>query len=183
MSALINHTYFAGELLIPNWQNNAAIQERIADFVNKYEQSYLDSAMGVEFAELFRAGITSDRFAKLKNGGVFKLSDGSSIRFGGIANGTNFKSPIASLVYYWWQRDVNSASTDSGEVNISPDKATMQSAKVKAVRAWNDMVWETLKLWQILLLSVNDDGSKVYAEFNSDYVDSKMFTTINQFGI
>ena len=193
MSALINHTYFVGELNIPNWQNTEGIREDINALVSTYEQKYLDAAMGAEFADLFRSGITDERFAKLVNGGVFTISGGAflafngisrkAIRFDGLANNASKRSPIASLVYYWWQRKSATTSTNSGETITEPDKAVAASANEKAKRAWNDMVEQTTILHGILSLAVDTDGNKIYPEFDYNMVDTVMIQRINLFGI
>lgn len=171
MSNLIDHTFFVGELNIPN-TDRPDVQERLQYFIRKYEPMFLRQALGEALYGAFSNGLEEEPISvgwgNLKARLV--LEDG------------DFKySPIAAYVYYWYMRDQATVTTGVGEAVPNTDNAQRASAMQKMVSAWNEMCYEVASLHTFLNAS-----PEVYQPWDSKYSRGAFITwcsPINTFNL
>lgn len=162
--ALIDASYFVGELNIPN-TSKPGVSERLTHFIAKREEELLRSLLGVELHEAYKAGIAvaepDQKWKDLRDGKVY---DGYGIMYKwmGLRVAATKESLIANYVYYWWMRDKTTITTEVGEVDVEADKSTAKSnSKAKQCRAWNEMV-----KWNRELVKFLDVNRATYPEWD-----------------
>ncbi len=165
---LIDSTYFIGEINIAQL-GQQYVQEHLDNLISKYEPKYLRSVLGNAFAKLFDTGRNADsveeRWTKLISGDDYTDKHGIEQRWDGFTN-EMLVSPIANYVYYWYTRDNATDTTASGEQTDTPIGAVGASPALKQSRAWNEMVAMNCRLHDFLLNKKDDNGDRVYPEFD-----------------
>lgn len=86
------------------------------------------------------------------------------------------KSLIANYIYYWYQKDQQTTTVGSGEVNNASQNATNTTGGRKAARAWNEMAHMNRELYAFL-----EANRTVYPEY--DRPDRYLIQTVNVQGI
>lgn len=183
---LVTPDYFVGEINIVGWESSSIpTRERLCALIATREPEFLEHALGYSFASLFTSGVTNSvpKYLNIKNGAEWKHENGKTYRFNGLAKDKTTISPIANFIYYWWCRDNDTQSTTLGETDTKTDNSTSRSANAKAVRAYNVAANECRKLWTMLYYAVNEDGTKVYPEFDIQDVNQLQLSPINVFGL
>lgn len=166
---LIDHTYFVGEILIPNLTGDNPVVsgnvEEINRFIKKYEKEYLLHVLGEDLYKVFIAGMAVEpieaKWTDLKS----KLID------------TDIPaSPIADYVYYHVMRDRFTNTSALGEVEAAVENGNYAVNSYKMARAYNEAVryGSTLRSWL-------SDNIATYPEF--DTAGSYTLRTVNIFGI
>nr|DAP84377.1 MAG TPA: hypothetical protein [Caudoviricetes sp.] len=186
MSAVITYENFKGEILISGWETSNGAREELTLLISQYEPQYLSEIMGIEFYELFTAGIANEeeRFLKLLTGGKFYENSTTAVKallFRGLSSDTYWSQPIADYVYYWYCRLNDSQMGESGEMAGTPNNAKRVSASMKAVQAWNRSVVLANQLQIILAYGVDENGVRIYPEFEME--SAKTLKPINLYGI
>lgn len=141
--SLIDITYFNASNFIPQLSlpyNRA----RLESFINEREPEYLREVMGESLSAAFLAGISvpevdiQQRWKDLRDGKDYTVGT-YVMRWNGFVNDKKV-SPIANYVYYWWNREVASFNTGSGQVLPTVENGTRVSGADKMVRQWNAAV-------------------------------------------
>lgn len=175
--ALINNSYFYGDLLIPQ-KSSAAVTANLNWFINQYEEKYLTEILGYELYRDFKAGIEAatpdQQWIDLRDGKEFTDRNGTLTKWKGLCFGTY--SPIANYVYYWYMRDSNTTTAGSGEVSANVSEPV--SPAFKMIRAWNQMVQ-----WNCELINFLDSNSVAYPQYSNNCSRRNLLITINRFGI
>ena len=176
MANIVSPPDFVYEIALP--QSEDLVKTRkICSFINNYEAEFRLFALGNAVNEAFEAGITANtqKWIDLRDGVVYEV-DGKSIKYGGI------KQLIRQYVYYHYMRNEVSTTTHTGEKK----EAAANSADFnlhKAVQQWNVMSRDIQKMWDFLYDRVDDDGEKVYSEFETCEINTENFRPINLLGI
>lgn len=140
---IINPTYFAGDLTIPQL-SQPAVQNTLSWFINEYEPKFLNDLLGYQLYSDYTAGITGATpaaiWTELRDGKEYTNKFGRLDKWKGLSftlNGVK-KSPIANYIYYWYLR--NEATTTTGGGEVASNVAMPASPAGKMTRAWNQMV-------------------------------------------
>jgi hypothetical protein len=180
---LIDQKYFVGELDIPN-TDRPEVQERLNLFIAKYENELLYDLFGYQLHRDFLAGLEvnpiAEKWTNLRDGVEYTNRYGRLTKWRGLITPDRYESPIASYVYYFWNKDTYTQSVGIGEVKTKAENATVVSPMYKMIRAWNEMVKAVHELRYFL-----DDPSMSYAGWSSFYSQrlARKYDFINQFGI
>lgn len=181
MANIIDKTYFdGGELNIPG-TDTLAIQELIIDFISKYEKKYLQKALGYPLYKLFVAdgyeNPASQRFRDLLNGGIEWTDQNSKVH---LWNGLKvmFDSPLATYIYYWFQRNNATFTSVQGEVKGKSENSTNADISLKLMRCWNEMSATTCQLWSYLKYA-KTAAVATYPEFDICDVETRHFGKIS----
>src|SRR5690349_3824485 len=125
---LIDHTYFIGEINIPN-TNEINVSELVNHFILKYEEKYLIELLGETLYTQFKEGLLLEpipgEWVMLRNA---LISESPKL------------SPIANYVYYYWQKDGVTQTTGIGEVVSKSENSVRVSPANKVRSAWSEMV-------------------------------------------
>lgn len=189
---LIDRTYFDGPILLPVANNEESIDQAI----DLYHNEYLQKVMGLSLYNAFMAGIVS---------GGSGFSSGFSSGFGGsgviddrwdwIINGHSYtysgypytwrgiRTAIANYVYWHYREDNTTLTATMGEIGSTVENGVIVSPDNKMVRAWNDMAGWDRELAHMLYHLVDEDGVKVYPEFNQCEPTGEVYYPVNRFGI
>lgn len=146
--ALIDKTYFTGELDIPD-TGNANVEARLNSFINKYEPKFLTLLLG---AALYGDYKTAKAAATEEAPLAAIWTDLEAL----------VKSLLAGYVYYWYMRDAATKTTGVGEVKPAVENGAVVDSMAKQVRAWNEMAEGIRDLYDML-----DAGA--YASWTSTY--------------
>lgn len=150
---LIDHTYFIGEINLPN-TTKADVQERLNFFINKYEEKLLIELLGYDLYKQYKTGLTAQepesKWLDIRDGAEYTNSAGIMFKWDGLRNEETKKSMIANYVYYWWMRNEVSQTSAVGEVITTTENAVRTSPSVKMSRAWNEMVESSWRLIRFL---------------------------------
>ncbi len=173
--SLIDKTYFIGEINLPGLQNSDNV-DALTVFIQKYEQRYLQQALGYPLWKLFNAsynpGPAKGRFLILQEGAEFTNDKGWVNLWTGLTN-TELLSPIANYIYYWYTRDNVTFTSTIGEVKSNSENSQNADAMIKQMRAYNEMVDQTELLRDFLKYAVDGDGNILFPEWEVDNPSSK----------
>lgn len=167
--ALIDRTYFVGELTIPGLQSPAVSAELTA-LIAKYEVEYLRTVLGYSLAKLFLSAIAGGspaaRFVAIRDGAEYTDTYDRLQVWEGLANSSK-ESPIANLTYFWWVRNAASNTAGAGEVKSNTENARGASPYLKQMKAWNAMCDMTDSLVAYINANIADypeytDSANVY---------------------
>lgn len=156
---LIDHTYFIGELNIPD-TGKENVQEWLSVFISKYEPELLQAILGYALYKAFKVGLTvtpiEARWTALRDGKEYTSTNGHLRKWPGliVVDGLSKRSPIANYVYFHWSRDKVSRTTATGEVKDNSEGSTGVSAQYKQKNAWNEMAYWISEL--IVFLNANE---------------------------
>jgi hypothetical protein len=180
--ALIDSTFFQGNLLIPNLDKDT-VQATVEYYINEYENKFLESLMGLDLytkyvAEAVDVTPLPARWADVVNGKTGNKWRGLIYTPG--ANEDFKKSPVANYVYFHYMRDTHTQSTGIGEVKTKAENADTVSPSLKMIRAWNEMVDDVYHFWNFVY-----QYGTLYPEWTSTHVYNyrREFQKINQFNI
>lgn len=164
--ALIDHTFFVGELNIPN-THRPDVQERLLWFIKKYEPEFLNAVLGAPLYAAFQTGI-----AAAEPEAVWTVLKNALMHVDG-----DFKySPIANYVYYWYMRDQATITTGVGEAKPNVDHAAPAESAQKMVRAWNEMSAQVTSLHTLL-----NQSASLYPDLDYRYI--RGHAPINSFNL
>jgi len=120
MANIIQPTDFEAELFIAN-AAQPGVSGELNSFITKYERLFLRQLFGDTFYAVFIADITEQRFIDL------------------IAI-PEFKTGIASYIYYYYIRNQVTQTVGMGNVEPKSGNATVTNHGRKQTRAFNEMV-------------------------------------------
>jgi hypothetical protein len=182
--ALIDTSYFVGELNIPD-TDNPNVAERLTFFISKYEEQLLRNVLGNALYAAYVAGIAAatpdQKWLDLRDGKTYTDQAGKTKYWMGFRKASTKQSLIAPYVYYWYQRDRVTITSGIGEVESNADNSSkVASPGRKMMRAWNEMADLVCDLVHFLNTKVDD-----YPQWKevSSYCVLKEFRPINCFGI
>lgn len=179
MEALINDTYFWGELYIPklsNTSSNVLSQAAMSGkndldmYIAKYQKEYLIQMFGADLA----ADLPPELIAL-------------------VVDEETKTSPIANVVYYHWMRANQTSTLPTGEKSIAVMNSIIRSGNEKMCRAWNAGVTKNRKIHEDLYtaetitVNVGEDDETILnwqddIAANIDFTDN-IFVNINEFDI
>lgn len=169
MDAIIDIDYFFGEIFIPAKQQQT---ELINDFIDKYQDKYLQEVLGYSFYKSFADGMEAEtpasKWTDIIDGAEYTDANGKTQKWAGLANDLKV-SPIANYVYFWFTRNGASTTTQSGEKTPGQAGGINTGGYMKQVRAWNEMVDMNIKLYDFLTNKKSGD-TKVYADFETYHI-------------
>lgn len=185
MASLIDNTYFVGDLHIASLSNSLVLA-RLTSFITKYEGQLLQDLLGYPLYKAFKAVIDeadpAQKWKDLRDGVEYTDVNDRTRKWMGLRDSTSKRSIVANYVYYWWLRDKASATTEIGEVTDKAEatQPAQESANVKMVRAYNEMVEWIAELIMFLNSKVDD-----YPEWEDADVYSirTRFKAINRFNL
>lgn len=197
---IIDPSYFTGKINLPQTGNTAG-NERVQQFIDRYEPEFLKQALGYSLWKAFTGGIEGSgtidqKWLNLLYGAEFTI--GTRVhRWNGFAQeGSGIviapETPIAQYVYYQFLRDIASSITLVGNAASKTDNAERVNSLSKMCDAWNDMVDMTQLLAAFLTVNATD-----YPDFQGvdtgvigwawyygcDVYREGVFKKINEFGI
>lgn len=154
----LNSTYFQGEINLPflgiqTPDASGGVSKRLQTiankdldwFIGKYESQYLTMLLGNELYDSFMIGIQEEvvdqKWIDLRDR-IFKSATVNGMAYG--------YSPAANYVYFYIMRDARTQTTMKGEVQAQSDYAIRREEDKKCVKAWNDMVVESLRIVEFI---------------------------------
>lgn len=160
--SIIDQTYFEKRLLaIPNLDKEY-VSENLDNFIEEYEDAYLDTMLGTKLKNQFIAGLavlpTPDQiWLDLLNGKEYDIS-GITYRWQGFNNDKKL-SPIADYVFCKFTTDNQFLNTGVSDSKPAIENGTVIAPHYRTGRVWNEMV------------KLNHDLIRFLQEFESDYPD------------
>lgn len=129
--AIIDSSYFVGEISIPNITGTSPIVTvnlaNLNRLISIYEKDYLTRLLGSTLYDEFIADLlTSEAWATA-------LRDE-------LRDATLKLSPIAYYVYYFWLRESSTYVTSGGQQEAKAENAVSSSPALRMVEAYNRMV-------------------------------------------
>lgn len=178
MANIITYEFFRGVLSLPQTVN-ADGQALLTQFIDQYEDEFLEKALGLELAIALKANIASvdSKWVALRDGIDFQNSIGRVDRWLGIVKNATKYSPIANYVYYKFVEDGITQTSGIGEVQAKGENSDRVYPQLKLQTAWNRMAEQLRRLHDYLRLNPT-----TYPEFNY-YRNCGLTKKINQFGI
>lgn len=199
--ALIDSTYFRGELLITD---KGAIATDLQQAIDQYEPEILKAALGYRiYKEVIKTGVDLvEPYKSLVQGAEFEIEINGELmlmKWEGLAN-TQKKSFIANYVYYNYMKRNYIQPSQVGTNQPIAKNTVMVSPYPKMVNAWNQMVemygmFPNSWFRDNRFLMTKPDGTQIYTDdpnlynymcANIDKFQDWIFTpirTINEFGI
>ncbi len=179
---VVNRTYFAGPLVIPNL-NQPAISDVVDTYILLHGEEMLSKAMGESLKDAYLEGIEEvtieERWANLKDGCTFTNQSGYSRKWVGFDSGESIPlNPVACYVWFHYQRDINQQISGVGTVQANPENAVNVSQSQKLSLIWNQMCKDVYVLWEYLQANASD-----YEEWDQGEINPHFFNKINGFGI
>lgn len=159
--SIINSTYFFGDLTIAQ-ASQPEVSRTIQAFINKYEPLFLKEVLGYQLSKDFIAGIADTdsidpKWDKILSGSEYTDTFGNLRKWNGFkSTAPLINSPIACFVYYWYQRDNETTTAGTGEVNSANQNATGASAVMKVSRAWQEMAENLAELYGFIEANITD---------------------------
>lgn len=153
--ALIDFTYFQGELIVPNLVGtlgtHIATQSNLQWFINKYEVDYLNKLLGKDMAATFLTALDDNPDQKW-----IDLKDQ-------IIDSVNKYSPITNYVYYFYRRSTHTNFSMSGETESKNENSQVVSPSSKITFIYNEMVDMSYEIYEWLI-----ENKDIYPEFDID---------------
>lgn len=178
MATLIDITYFVLNINLPQatTQEGEALVQK---FINKYEDIFLDKALGYGMAKAYKAGIAlaspEQRWKDIRDGQEYSYGDLTD-RWMGLRDSTKKLSPIANYIYFMFMKD---KATDNTLVGVSKPKqsnATREDGETKMKDAWNEMVKWMRNLREFLYVN-----QTTYPEWKNH--NSELYKYVNVYSI
>ena len=133
--SIISSSYFVQEISIPTNSDNTNID----NVITRYEPEILKMVLGYELWDLIKGNpSTPDRLNELINGLEYTESyDGrdQKVKWNGLAN-TDLKSLIAYYVYFMWQTNHVTTTSNLGEKASLVELTERADPSQKAAHAW-----------------------------------------------
>ena len=180
---IIDHTYFKGELYLPNLKLNDSVghasnalqtvgENDLSWYMEKYEREFLIRLLGTSLYKSFIDGLNEATPLRI----WLDLRDAMTIQT------DNYKlSPIANYVYFFVSRRGRTQTGIQGESRGTMSYAEIAEDSDKLTKAWNDMC-DMITSFYCDFLNVNWDNYKSYSNGCSGYYRNG-FRKINKFGI
>lgn len=131
--ALIDKTYFVFDINIPDSDYN-----NLDAYITRYEKEIVYKLFGYELGELVLAynASSEQRIKDIVEGKEYTLSDGTKIKWNGLANDDKI-SLIAYYVYYWYQKNNSTTLQGIGNVKLKGENSDNARAGIKISTAWS----------------------------------------------
>lgn len=178
MATLVDPTYFILNINLPQATTSEG-ETLIQKFIDKYEDVFLDKALGYSLAKAYRTGIAAgtpeQKWKDIRDGAEYSYGELTD-RWMGLRDSTKKISPIANYVYFMFMKD---KATDNTLVGVSKPKqsnATREDGETKMKDAWNEMVKWMRGLREFLYVN-----QSVYTEWSNHR--SEIYHTINVWGL
>lgn len=176
MPNLIDHTFFIGNINLPN-TNQPYVQDRVNGLITHHEPALLVDLLGYQLYKNFIAELavlpTPATWATdLLNGKEYTY-EGKLIKWMGLKT-SDKQSIIANYVYYHYQREEATQSTAVGQSVTKAENAVRISPVDKQCSAWNEMV-----KWVFDLVRYLETNEVDYPLFKDHCINEQYFTTIN----
>lgn len=136
MDNIINKTNFTGLIALAgmdqSWNSSS-----LDSFITLYQESILKKALGEHLYNLLidnYSATTQDKWYKLINGDTYtKTYNGNdyTIRYKGV------KTMLANLIYYYYKTELQSQSTETGEVISNNKNSVVSKIDRKTIKAYN----------------------------------------------
>ena len=136
--SLIDRDYFYGDINLP-----ASKYDSKDDFINKYEKELLIKLFGYTLYKLIAAydkdnpTASPERIRDIVTGKEFEM-DGYTYKWNGLINEEKV-SPIAYYVYYYYLKDKQTATTNTGEAKTEKINAINTTSNQKLTQAWSKL--------------------------------------------
>lgn len=156
--ATIDISYFFGDLTIAQ-KSTDSVASALQWHIDQREPEFMELLLGKALYILYKA--TPGNYADL-TAMLFKV------------NGTSKISPVANYIYYWYMRNAASKTTGTGEKVVKAENAVDNSAHLKAMRAWNEMVSMNKKIVDYLSSTI-EAYEKLYPFSYSYYAGEQDF--------
>jgi hypothetical protein len=178
---VLDNTYFQGELYLAGLskgsdsvgvarQVQAANENSLDWFINKYEIDFLNKLLGKKLAASFISGLAKSPVDPIWDAMKNALIDVSG----------KFKySPIANYVYYYISTTGRTQTTMKGEVIQKQDHAENVDNSDKLISVWNDMYDKVNDFYDYFLFPNRDK----YNEYSESIIRRYDFGLSNYFGI
>lgn len=156
----IDTTYFRSTLSL-----NASSVELTAvlnEYIVRYENEFLDKALGYQLAQLLRATPAEQRFIDLLQGKEYTYND-ATYKWQGLANSTTKASPIANYVYCQYVRNTAVILMPTGAQTATTENASRVDPTDKIVFAWQDMARVNMEMYHYLT-----SNNLVYPEYEKN---------------
>ncbi len=151
MAYLINKDYFFGGNCEIAQLTEDSVSLQIANMIAIYEPKILTCLLGADLYLDFKTAYDQsvltlnpvalpDKYAKLLNGEIYVGKYGSNQKWFGLRNETSKQSLIANYVYFYWMRKIASATTGTGEKNLTAENSSNSFVIYKQNQAWREMV-------------------------------------------
>lgn len=175
MASYLTVNYFVGELFVPNIVGTSVVNTVNANnlkwFIAKYEPEFVEKLLGSVLYQQYLDGLAADipaaKWLALK-GKIYVVDTINDA----------YLSPAAGYVYYHFMRDHITLTTSMGEIKPKGESGvpTSTSNTMKMVRAWNQMEYESQKIWAWL-----EENNATYPDF--DPLQEDPFGNMNMFNI
>lgn len=175
---ITDNTYFKGSIYLSNvFDSSNAEYAVLNNYIERYENNYLEDMLGYEMKSQFLSEISSDP----TSGIWFDLWKGATFQYGGKQykwigfSNLEKLSPIAYYIYYWYMRNQNSQTTGVGEVGSNVPNNGVANESIKLMTAWNEMVRLNNTLYDFLYVNLSDyptfigktkDNERLYTKIN-----------------
>lgn len=158
---IITNSYFTGELYIPHaipsvTDNVTQVNADMLEFIERYERDCLIKSLGLilynEFvtnidileATLIDSGAQPE-WDELMNGKIYvnpasKTVEWRGIRYKNISSGAYNRSFLANYVYFFFEQNQETTTTNVGDAKLQPKNAKLVGATDKVVNAWREFI-------------------------------------------
>src|ERR1035437_2373071 len=163
----IDQSYFIGPLTIAQL-GQQAVDDKLKDFISRYEPMIMEAALGYDFYKAFLTGIDvgsdeqpEQRWMDLLNGIAFTDIYSVRKRFVGFGNTETKISPLAGFIYYEYMKDLASQNTGIGLVKTQGENSVSANVVSKPVNIFNDSAYQLRAFWE-LMQADQQKTTKVY---------------------
>lgn len=158
----VNSSYFVGPLTIAQLTEPSVVSN-LNYFIAKHADEVIELLLGKPLFDAYVAGMTGS----LPYDAKWVTLDGK------LYDSTNKISPAANYVYFFYQRNLATETTGTGEKILKAENAISVSNAPKAKLMWNDMVKQNQKLIEFVKANPND-----YPEYADPVLDTSTEETI-----
>jgi hypothetical protein len=178
---LIDTTYFIRNVYIPQAVNDAAVKNKVEEFISIHEPEVLKDLFGYPFFKEFFEDVTgptpTQKYEDLLFGAEYTDGNGYTQKWMGFVNPQKL-SILANYVYYHYITNLHTLTTAGGESKQKAEGGNRTDSGAKAARAWNEM-----RRWIKELLNYLDARKEDYPLFQEYSFPHCKFESINVFGI
>ncbi len=137
---LIGETYFVNDIAIPDSNNS-----NLASDITRYEREILDRLLGYELrllVDAYDVDESDERIVDLVDGKTYTVEYNGrdqTIRWEGLRKAATLTSLIAYYVYFKWQQNNATKTTNLGDVSELSENAIRASAAQTMGAAWHNL--------------------------------------------
>lgn len=158
MVPLINSSAFVGDYFVAN-RANQMVNAQLNNLIDANQEKYMRELLGPIYYNAFSAWLDAEE-PKPVNPAFQGLLDGATFQSlqGIYMYAPPVMRPLTAYCYSAWNSRNATQTVSMGEVQTDSQNASKDTALIKVVDRWNEMVSDNIAIWEFLNKELNGEA-------------------------